>query len=534
MSSSPSFNVLYDPWIPVGWRECACEPTESKIGIREALLRSNEIRCISHASPFIEFGLYRILITIVLDAYIMAGKRPTIGRMRQMLENRSFCTRVIDEYLEEHKSAFELLGEDRRFLQREPAKGRKPEAVIRMFAAIPSGSNIVHWHHESEDEIAVSYDVAAQFLTAVSPWNFKVKPDEPRTLAGDPPMYALVLGDSLFETLVLNLPRPSGRITLEQEMKNGPDWRTPLSLEKLPKVPTVAQGYTWPVRIIKLEADDGKIAKAINVAAYKKRTVNSEKANADKLNKGKRPDVLYSAEVGWRDPHAGTITSGSGVQHISARQGVPVWRDAIPLFLVSSEGEPMRGEKRRSRPEVVTNALRILEGKYLKVVVYGMRKKSGGGGDVKVEEWFRSVLCLPAEVARDERLSSLAIKAFEKAQKVADVTRTAIRMLRPKMDALPRQRLQLKELRRLEADRIQQFWQALEELLVYTYLEDLAAGNPRANEDLDNGLKVAARNAFRLAADPHRGSADGLFRIANASNYLELRLARLLPTGINK
>jgi hypothetical protein len=178
---------------------------------------------------------------------------------------------------------------------------------------------------------------------------------------------------------------------------------------------------------------------------------------------------------------------------------------------------------------VVTNALRVLDGKDIRIDVYGMRKKSDGGGDVKVEEWFRSVLRFPAEVARDDRLSYAAVAAFKRTQDVADALQTALRILRPKMAAVPREKKNLKIAFRGEADLLSGFWQALETVLVHSYLTDLAANKLNIKQKLYGRLKQEASMAFKAAADPHRRDADGLFRIANASNYLERRLARLLP-----
>ncbi|HRJ34278.1 MAG TPA: type I-E CRISPR-associated protein Cse1/CasA [Fimbriimonadaceae bacterium] len=520
MTDPRSYDLLCAPWIPVVWREESNEPKKPKIGIRKALERAHEIRAISHTSPFIEFGLYRLLITIVLDAYIDARKRPTIGKMKDMLAATQFDSCVIKCYLEKYKASFELWGAGPRFLQRQPAEGTKtPEskAIVSMYAAIPSGTNVSHWHHVPEDDIAVTEDVAAQFLATVSPWNFKTKPGEVRTLAGDPPMYALVLGETLFETILLNLPRPSGRTSSRIERDNGPVWRTPLKdFSKLPKSPAITQGFTWPVRVIQLgdEMQD-VVNKAVNQAAYKDRT---------KEERAKKGNLFV-----WRDPNAGTETGPVAVDHIKVRPSVPVWRDAVPLFLVASQGEALRGEKRRSRPEVVNNALRILEGTSLRVAVYGMRKKSGGGGDVKVEEWFRSALTLPAEVARDERLSFQALDGFKTAQKVADALQVALRMLRPKMAALPRAKKDLRNAQRTEGDVLAGFWQGLEPVLAHNYLNELVIDSQTASNTLKESLRKESRDAFARASAPLRRSADGLFRIANAGNYLERRLAQLLP-----
>lgn len=526
MSESQSYNLLCEEWIPVVWRDdAAAEPRAIKIGIRGALQRAHDIQCVSHTAPFIEFGLYRLLITIVLDAHIVAGQRPTIGKMRTMLDKGQFDEPIVDAYLKSQSGCFDLWAKDVPFLQcRLASHGGKqpsPKTVVSMFPAVPSGTNVAHWHHYGEDEARLSEDIAAQLLTTVSPFNFKVKPGEARTLAGDPPLYALVLGKNLFETIVLNLPRPSGRITAKQEQDNGPAWRTQLDLTRLPKAPTVAQGFTWPVRVIELENDGAMVAKAINQAAYKKPT--------DKA-KGKGGN-LYDAKYGWRDPSAGIETTRDAMTHIKARPGVPIWRDAVPLFLVASEGETLPGGRRRSRPEVISNALRVLDTPQFRVAVYGMRKKSGGGGDVKVEEWFRSVLTLPTEVLRDSRLSARAISAFTTTQKVANALQTALRMLRPPVKASKGKR---PPPGRGDTDVLADFWQSLEPLLSRTYLDELGSGDSKAETTLRERIRKEARDAFTRATGPQRRTADGLFRIANASNWFERTLASLLPRPLRK
>ena len=75
--SEQSYDLLEQSWIPVTWVDHTSDKPDN-VGIRRALTDAQEIRSLSHTSPFVEFGLYRLLITIVLDAYILAGQRPTI------------------------------------------------------------------------------------------------------------------------------------------------------------------------------------------------------------------------------------------------------------------------------------------------------------------------------------------------------------------------------------------------------------------------------------------------------------------------
>lgn len=515
MSELPSYNLLCKPWIPVVWRNDAAEPRIPKIGIRESLLRAPEIQCISHTAPFIEFGLYRLLITIVLDAYIVARQRPTIGKMEAMIEAGHFDDLVLDRYLEEYKERFDLWGKENPFLQMHAVNG-KSEDISKMIAPVPSGTKIAFWHHYAENETSLNEEEAAQELCAVAPFCFDYAPKDICTIGGDPALYIVVHGDSLFETIVYNLPRPSGRLTARQEMEGGPTWRCPVQdTTAIPHALTLAQGWTWPVRQIRLVPSGGSsaIGKAVNISGVGK-TAAKQRVR------------------GWRDPNAGTITNAKGVRHIRANDLIPrfaqssdqnpimFWRDLVPMCLVGSEGEALRGERVRSRPEVITNALRITDGTLLRLSVYGFVDK-GGQNNKLFRTWFRSVLTLPTEVARDNRLSAQAINAFKTTQKVADALQTGLRMLRAPSEAKKTAR---KDTHRDEGDALAVFWQSLEPVLSHSYLDALARKDSKAEEGMWGKVRRQAREAFSGATGPQRRTADGLFRIANASNWFERRL----------
>ncbi len=516
MNDSRSYNLFSEPWIPVIWHRDTTEPRQPKVGIREALCRSHEIRCISHTSPFIEFGLYRLLITIVLDAYTMGGRRPTISKMRAMVEAGSFDHQVLNEYLESHKESFDLWSDRHPFLQM-PIVDEKTDRITKMIAPLPSGTKITFWHHYFENETSLNDGEAAQELCATTPFCFDYAPKDICTIGGDPPLYIIVQGDSLLETVIFNLPRPSGRLTIRQEIDGGPVWRSSFEdPSAVPAQPTIAQGWTWPVRQIRLTRGEASsaVATAINVA-------------------GAGKTAAKETVRGWRDPNAGVITDSTGVRHIrpndlfpdfgrtaSARSPALLWRDLVPMCFVGSEGEVLRGQRVRSRPEVVTNALRITDGNVIRLAAYGFIDKGGKNNKV-FRTWFRSVLIFPTEVARDSRLSARAIDAFKVTQKVADVIQTALRLIRAPSEARKTAR---KDTHRAEIDSLSRFWQRLESTLVRTYLKALESNNPAAEQELWTVVRMEATAAFSRAAEPQRRSADGLFRIANARNWFEKRL----------
>lgn len=521
MSDPYSFNLLSKPWIPVIWDKHASEPREPKVGIREALNRSHEIRCISHTSPFIEFGLYRLLITIVLDAYTVAGKRPTIGKIRAMVDTGHFNDLVLGDYLEAYRESFDLWSEKHPFLQMPTADG-KTDAIVKMIASVPSGTKITFWHHYFESETSLNEAEAARELCATPPFCFDYAPEDICTLGGDPPLYILVYGVSLFETLVFNLPRPSGRFTVRQELKGGPAWRSPVEdSAAVPASPTIAQGWTWPVRKINLARNEASsvTATAVNIA-------------------GAGKTAAREIVRGWRDPNSGVITDSTGARHIRANDLFPdfgqtrsaygpamLWRDLVPMCLVGPEGEVLRGQRLRSRPEVITNVLRITDGKLLRLAAYGFIDKGGKNNKV-FRTWFRSVLAFPTEVARDSRLSARAIDAFRITQKVADVLHTALRMIRAPSEVKKTAR---KTTHCTEIDVLNRYWQRLEVPLASTCLEALRIGDQTAEQELWAVIRKEARDAFSLASGPQRRTADGLFRIANAANWFERGLRHTLP-----
>ena len=519
MSEQATYDLLTEKWIPVVF----LKGTSELLNIRDVLVCSSIIKGISHTSPFIEFGLYRLLITIVLDAYIVAGKRPTIGKMKEMLAAKQFDQAILMDYLDKYKEGFNLWSQTNPFLQiANPIKEKgkvSADPIEKMIAPIPSGTKVAFWHHygtdEKKGETTLTWVETSHELCAVAPFCFDYAPSDICTIAGDPPLYALALGNSLFKTLVYNLPRPNGRLSKASEVKDGPTWRCIVTKpDEVPRSPTHSQAWTWPVRQIKLQKseneDKSTVSNAVNLAG-------SGKTDARKRVHG------------WRDPNAGTVTDGEALRHIRGRDGMLLWRDFVPLYLVGSEGEALRGDKRRSRPEVVTNALRLVDQELFRVAVYGFIDKGGRNNKV-FRTWIRSVLTFPTEVGRDSRLSSQAFEAFKNTQRVAKALEESLRLLKPPVKASKDKR---PPPGRCDSDVIASFWQELEPKLAHDYLDGLGKGDASALQTLNREVKTQARRAFKGASDPHRQAADGLYRIANASNYLERRLAQLVPKEKN-
>ncbi|HEU4752670.1 MAG TPA: type I-E CRISPR-associated protein Cse1/CasA, partial [Armatimonadota bacterium] len=202
MTRMASFNVLTEGWIPVtrpdGGRE--------ELGILETLRRAHEFAAIRDPSPLVEFGLHRLLVAFVLDALAEAGSAPEYPLdLKDLLRAGRFDAPLLENYARKCGDVFDLFAPERPFLQTAGAAGgEKPLAAL--YPAVPSGTNVHHWHHEVESAMTARPAGAARLLTTLAPFMTAGGAGLSPSINGAPAIYALPTGDSLFETLVLNIP----------------------------------------------------------------------------------------------------------------------------------------------------------------------------------------------------------------------------------------------------------------------------------------------------------------------------------------
>jgi CRISPR system Cascade subunit CasA len=198
----PSFNVLTEPWIPAIRRD----GSRDELGILTCLEQAHDLREIRDPSPIVEFGLYRLLVAFLLDALILAEKRPEDPLdLKALIEAGKFDRDLIHHYIERCGEVFDLFHPERPFLQTPMAKG-KSKPLAGMYPVAPSGTNVGHWHHLPEERMTVSVPEGARLLTTVAPFMTAGGAGLSPSINGAPAIYALPLGENLFETLIVNIP----------------------------------------------------------------------------------------------------------------------------------------------------------------------------------------------------------------------------------------------------------------------------------------------------------------------------------------
>ncbi len=509
----PSFNVLTEPWIPVIRSDGARE----ELGIVPCLKQTHELREIRDPAPIIEFGLYRLLVAFVLDAMILAGRRPEDALdLQEIIKQRCFDSQMIDDYAKGCGDVFDLFHPERPFLQT-PMPKAKPKPLAGLLPVAPSGTNVSLWHHDPETAMSATAEVASRLLTTIAPFMTAGGAGLSPSINGSPAIYVLPTGDSLFETIVLNIP-------CRRNLDSGDGvaaWQSTRDPGGERVQATTVEALTWRPRRIQLlpEVADGN---RINV-----RQMRFEKGDSTRLD--------------WIDSNLAYRYGKDKPKPVRMREGRPMWRDAGPLLLLNP-AEYGRGDNKISfrRPDVVEQAFAIAGAEEPLVVnAYGMRTDL----KMKVFEWAKSTFFIPAGLGRSTRLGSLVQRELDLADSAARLLRMAVLGLSPEFgreERKPpgkRKAWEKRSVRRL-ADRCERaYWQRLEPHF-QPLMNAFAALEPDAPDDPDlikttahdwrESIRRIAIEQFELAAKDMDADSAALERQVLARNKLYNVLRKVL------
>lgn len=498
----PSFNVLKDPWIPVIRKD----GVPDELGIQPCLEQAHELKEIRDPAPIIEFGIYRLLIAFVLDALIHAGQRPEVPLDLKLLINQGqFDIDMIEKYIEHCGDVFDIFHPERPFLQTK-MDNASAQSLAGMFPVTPSGTNVRHWHHKSEDSFIISASEATRLLTTIAPFMTAGGAGLSPSINGAPAIYALPSGKSIFETLLLNIP-----IRSNQDSGDGViAWLRKRSPGQERSHATTIESLTWSPRCLQL-LPDLQDTSDIQVCAMK-------------FKKGD------STRFTWIDANLAYRYDKDKVTPVRMREGRPLWRDAGPLLLLN-ESEHGRSEQKVlfRRPDVVEQAFKLIANTSpLMIQVYGMRTDM----KMKVYEWAKSVLLIPVTLGRSTRLGSLVQQELDHAEQVAFYLRTYIRNLFPREGAGNKKALSTITNR---CERI--YWQRLENHF-QPLMDAFAVLDPNAPDDPDflattakdwrEAIYNLALEQFEAAAEDMDADSDALQRQVNARSFLNKKLKEVL------
>lgn len=305
-----TFNVLTDPWIPVRLQDGSIE----EMGILDTLRRAPECLEISDAMANYEFGMYRLLFTFLMDAYHPEVPEDIID----LYEQGEFDQEVIDSYVELCRSegvSFDLFDQKRPFMQE--ARGNwkdseiKEKSVAELNPSFPTGNNPIHFVHQLEENVEFTFAETIKGLCAISLFSTHMTQDYPSSVNGAPPVFSLVHGRNLFQTLVLGMV-PGSALIIENYDRPGPIWRQTervIPKKEVPKT-SLLEGLTFPARKVSLlKWDESKVTKILF-------------AQGENF-------IGYDS---WKDPYVTYVIDEKGVSSLKPSLDKDFWMDIGSIY----------------------------------------------------------------------------------------------------------------------------------------------------------------------------------------------------------
>lgn len=268
------FNLLDEPWIPILWQN----GLPDRLGILETLSEAPSIREIASSNPIDRVALLRFLLALT---YWCQGN-PSEGALRS---RRAWFPKRSWDILKQRKSTFNLFGRGPRFYQSRLENAGKSPAT-RLIHEIPSGTNANHFRHAYDERDGLCPACCALGLVRLPAFATIGGSGFSAGINDKPPVYALPVGDSLAETILLSWQEPETELGKPAWLD--PDLRLPLG-----KPVRLLTGLTWlPWRVW---LDDPAEPKAPCIACGRAELLVR---GARFQGRGARP------KVNWRDPHA--------------------------------------------------------------------------------------------------------------------------------------------------------------------------------------------------------------------------------------
>ncbi len=191
-----SFHVLTEPWIPMS--------TGQTVSLLQALEQAHTLEGVQCAFPPESCAVYRLLIAFVMDALALRTRDERLA----LLAKGRFDMDVFRNYTsicEQEGASFDLFDPCRPFMQAayDSALDKEPKPASTIVLQMPSGNNHVFFAHAPQAHLAPG-EALRHLLTAYL-FATAAAQGYPSSVNHTPCIYALHHGDTLFETLVLNL-----------------------------------------------------------------------------------------------------------------------------------------------------------------------------------------------------------------------------------------------------------------------------------------------------------------------------------------
>ncbi|HZQ38330.1 MAG TPA: type I-E CRISPR-associated protein Cse1/CasA, partial [Dehalococcoidia bacterium] len=470
----------------------------------------------SDESPLVTASLHRLLLA-VLHAALRGPASPE--EWFTVWSAERFDAALLERYFERWRPRFDLFDAERPFYQRTDMETvTNASSVLRLVHDRAAANSNEFWDHPGDDA-GLSPAAAARALITTMGYAFAGGVSFPLRFYDAPNMRgytALVRGESLFQTLALNLVIYNGQEPFPRSGEDLPAWEQE-TFAVPDKDGTEPSGYldllTFQARAVQLLRDeDGQVRRCLfrmNLVLNDADALDPFKSYRKDEKLGWRPRTLVPGRAVWRDSHALFVSSEGGRR--------PRVLDHFATVSQALEDREWRGPYPPERPNLD---------------VLGMCTEPG---KAIVHYWRQERLPMPLAYLDDRALQQALAQALEFAEGGASALRWAVNMLARLILAPDGDRGDEKAIRAL-ADSMGadvRYWRTLD-LAFDGFLPRLAndaisidgatSYGAETRPEWERTVRRAARDAFQAAADLQGDSARALRAAAQAGQRLNLRL----------
>ena len=391
-----AFNVLEQAWIPV----LTLEGKEETLGIRETILRAQELREITSASPLEEYSLYRFLGLFLMDML-----RPeSESAIENLLDEGCFDEEAMEDYIalcQEEGVSFDLFDEERPFLQSkyDPKYDSDPKPVSILDVTRANGNNHSHFDHGEQRSSGLPPAKAARLLLSTYLFCTAAAQGYPSGVNASPPYFGVIQGNNLFETLVFTL-LPTDQIGIDFD---SPPvlWRRadPIIPKKEIGKTSWLQGMLFPTRRIHLIPDEAGSVSAVH------------------LCQGEN----FVNKVSWRDPYVSYRLGKDGLFPMRPSADRAIWRNLCDIVNIPGGQAALLLSQYRS----------IQMSDTAEIVLYGVETSQASYLGV-----YRHTLHFPLNLTRNDNTVTLLQLCIRASELLASALRKALSQVEVIPDAL--------------------------------------------------------------------------------------------------
>ena len=248
-----SFDLLREPWVPC----IRMDGTPIELGLRDALTSSHGLRELGGETPLVAGALYRLMLAVLHRVF----GPPTYRAWADLRDDGHWDGSRLGAYFCRWREHFDLFHPQHPFYQA-PDERVKPKAINSLIQDLAFGNKATLFdHHTDEEGVALTPAQAARAVVASQVFGLA-------GLAGTPQKFTdgtcargvlfLALGETLFETLTLNLLRYPDESVMPCSRDDRPAWEMddPYTPDRI-----VPKGYldylTWQNRRVLLLPEGG-------------------------------------------------------------------------------------------------------------------------------------------------------------------------------------------------------------------------------------------------------------------------------------